>query len=166
MSASLCFEQSYGGVDGDSASSTELYAILSSLSGLPLRQDIAVTGSINQKGEIQPIGGANEKIEGFFNVCSSRGLKGTEGVMIPWQNVPDLMLNEKVVDAAKKGKFHIYPIKNVDEGINLLTGVRAGKKLRNGRYSKGSVNDIVQKKLFDMAMRWKKFGTSRKQEEQ
>ncbi|MBN2183876.1 MAG: AAA family ATPase [Candidatus Krumholzibacteriota bacterium] len=163
MSASLCFEQSYGGVDGDSASSTELYAILSSLSDLPIRQDIAVTGSINQNGEIQPIGGVNQKIEGFFNVCSSRGLKGTEGVIIPWQNVGDLMLNEKVVSAAQKGKFHIYPIKHVDEGISLLTGVDAGKKLKNGKYSKGSVNDLVERKLYDMAMKWKKFGTDNRQ---
>ncbi len=164
MSASLCFEQSYGGVDGDSASSTELYAILSSLSGLPVRQDIAVTGSINQKGEIQPIGGVNEKIEGFFNVCNSRGLRGTEGVIIPWQNVQDLMLNEKVVDAAQKGKFHIYPIKHVDEGISLLTGVAAGKKLKSGRYSKGSVNDLVERKLYEMALKWKKFGTDKKKQ--
>ncbi|MBN2071759.1 MAG: AAA family ATPase [Candidatus Krumholzibacteriota bacterium] len=165
MSASLCFEQSYGGVDGDSASSTELYAILSSLSGLPLRQDLAVTGSINQNGEIQPIGGVNEKIEGFFNVCQSKGLKGTEGVIIPWQNVQDLMLSEKVVEAAKKGRFHIYPVKHVDEGISLLTGVKAGKQLSSGKYTKGSVNDIVQRRLLDMALRWKKFGTDSKKKD-
>ncbi len=165
MSASLCFEQSYGGVDGDSASSTELYAILSSLSGLPIRQDIAVTGSINQNGEIQPIGGVNEKIEGFFDVCDSRGLKGTEGVMIPWQNVPELMLNEKVIDAVRNGRFHIYSIKHVDEGIALLTGVGAGRKLRGGKYMKDSINDLVQRRLFDMALRWKKFGTEKKEKE-
>ncbi|HER43441.1 MAG TPA: ATP-dependent protease, partial [Candidatus Eisenbacteria bacterium] len=157
MSASLCFEQSYGGVDGDSASSTELYAILSSLAELPLRQDIAVTGSVNQKGEIQPIGGVNEKIEGFYQVCESRGLKGTEGVIIPHQNVGDLMLAEAVVDAVKKGTFHIYPIKSVDEGIHILTGVPAGKKLKSGRYSRDSVNDLVQRKLIDMARTWKGF---------
>jgi len=157
MNASLCFEQSYGGVDGDSASSTELYAILSSLAELPLRQDIAVTGSINQKGEIQPIGGVNEKIEGFYRVCESRGLKGTEGVIIPHQNVGDLMLDEDVVEAVRKGRFHIYPVKSVDEGITILTGVPAGKKLKSGRYSKGSVNDLVQERLIGMARSWKGF---------
>jgi lon-related putative ATP-dependent protease len=157
MSASLCFEQSYGGVDGDSASSTELYAILSSISDLPLRQDLAVTGSINQKGEIQPIGGVNEKIEGFFKVCKARGLKGTEGVIIPHQNVQDLMLNDEVVEAVKKGSFHIYPITNVDEGISLLTGVPAGRKLKKGKYAQNSVNDTVQRRLIEMAKLFKGF---------
>jgi len=158
MSASLCFEQSYGGVDGDSASSTELYAILSSLSGLPLRQDTAVTGSINQNGEIQPIGGVNEKIEGFYKVCKSKGLKGSEGVIIPKQNIPDLMLDEEVIEAVKKGKFHIYPIETVDEGIYILTGVKAGNKLKRGGYTKGSVSDLVQRRLMEMALEWKRFG--------
>ncbi|MBN1165050.1 MAG: AAA family ATPase [Candidatus Krumholzibacteriota bacterium] len=163
INASLCFEQSYGGVDGDSASSTELYAILSSISGLPLRQDIAVTGSINQKGEIQPIGGVNQKIEGFFDVCQARGLKGTEGVIIPWQNVPDLMLEDRVVEAVSRNKFHIYPIKTVDQGISILTGLKAGNKLRSGRYSKESVNDLVQRNLYQMALKWKKFGAAKKE---
>ncbi len=158
MSASLCFEQSYGGVDGDSASSTELYAILSSLAGLAIRQDIAITGSINQKGEIQPIGGVNEKIEGFFKVCKAKGCKGTEGVIIPKQNVRDLMLDEEVINAVKRGKFHIYAISSVDEGISILTGVRAGSLLKSGNYSKGSVNDLVQRKLEEMALKWKQFG--------
>ncbi|MCK4236423.1 MAG: ATP-dependent protease, partial [Candidatus Krumholzibacteria bacterium] len=158
MSASLAFEQSYGGVDGDSASSTELYAILSSLSELPLRQDIAVTGSINQKGEIQPIGGVNEKIEGFFKVCRARGLKGAEGVIIPAQNVPDLMLDKEVVEAVKNKKYHIYPIRTVDEGISILTDVRAGRMLKDGNYSKGSVNRLVQERLIAMALQWKRFG--------
>jgi len=157
MNASLCFEQSYTGVDGDSASSTELYAILSSISGLPIRQDIAVTGSINQKGEIQPIGGVNEKIEGFFRVCKKRGLRGTEGVIIPEKNVSDLMLDEEVVEQVKRGKFHIYPVKNVDEGIEILTGVKAGRRLKNGKYPKGTVNDLVQRRLIEMAEQWKKF---------
>ncbi|MCK7467452.1 MAG: hypothetical protein MZU91_04520 [Desulfosudis oleivorans] len=126
MSASICFEQSYGGVDGDSASSTEIYAILSSLSELPLRQDIAVTGSVNQKGEIQPIGGVNQKIEGFFDVCRARGLTGGQGVMIPQLNVPELILRKDVVKAVAEGKFHIWPVKTIDEGIELLTGVPAG----------------------------------------
>jgi ATP-dependent Lon protease len=159
MSASLCFEQSYGGVDGDSASSTELYAILSSLAELPIRQDIAVTGSINQKGEIQPIGGVNEKIEGFYAVCKARGLTGSEGVIIPWQNVPDLMLDQEVVDAVEKKKFHIYPVRHIDEGIAILTGVRAGRKLKSGKYQKGSVNELVRQALHDMAVSWKQFGS-------
>ncbi|MCK4537843.1 MAG: AAA family ATPase [Candidatus Krumholzibacteria bacterium] len=162
LSASLCFEQSYGGVDGDSASSTELYAILSSLSGLPIRQDLAVTGSINQNGLIQPIGGANEKIEGFFRVCVAKGLKGTEGVIIPHQNVSDLMLADEVVQAVKRGEFHIYPVKHVEEGIEILTGVNAGKRLKSGKYQKGSVNDLVQKRLFEFAVKWKRFGIERK----
>jgi ATP-dependent Lon protease len=158
MSASLCFEQSYGGVDGDSASSTELYAILSSVGELPLRQDIAVTGSINQKGEIQPIGGVNEKIEGFFRVCKARGLTGAEGVIIPEQNSTDLMLDEEVVEAVARKKFHIYTIRTAEEGISILTGLPAGKKSKTGAYPKGTVNRIVQDKLRDMAGRWKDFG--------
>ncbi len=158
MSASLCFEQSYGGVDGDSASSTELYAILSSLAELPIRQDIAVTGSINQKGEIQPIGGVNEKIEGFFKVCKARTLKGTEGVIIPHQNVSDLMLAEEVVEAVRKGKFHIYPVKTVNEGIEILTGIPSGRKLKSGDFTNDSVNDRVQRRLEEMAAAWKEFG--------
>ncbi len=159
MSASLCFEQSYGGVDGDSASSTELYAILSGLAGLPIRQDIAVTGSINQKGDIQPIGGVNEKIEGFYTVCRAKGLTGTEGVIIPRQNVPDLMLDQEVVDAVEKGRFHIYPVKHVDEGIAIRTGGKAGRKLKSGKYQKGAVNELVRQALHDMAMNWKRFGS-------
>lgn len=126
MSASITFEQSYGGVDGDSASSTEIYAILSSLSGIPLRQEIAVTGSVNQKGEIQPIGGVNLKIEGFYDSCNARGLTGTQGVMIPVQNIPDLMLREDVVEAVEKKKFSVYAITKIEEGIEILTGVNAG----------------------------------------
>lgn len=125
LTASLTFEQLYDGVDGDSASSTELYAILSSLSGIPLKQYIAVTGSVNQKGEIQPIGGATEKIEGFFSVCRLKGLNGSQGVMIPHQNVDNLMLNDEVVEAVAQGQFHIYPVKTIDEGIEILTGVPA-----------------------------------------
>lgn len=158
MSASLCFEQSYGGVDGDSASSTELYAILSSLSEVPIRQDIAVTGSINQKGEIQPIGGANEKIEGFYKVCKRRGLKGTEGVIIPRQNIPDLMLDDEVIEAVKNKKFHIYPIDSVDEGISILAGVKAGNLQKNGTYQKGTINYLVQERLNEMARQWKQYG--------
>jgi ATP-dependent Lon protease len=161
MSASLCFEQSYGGVDGDSASSAELYAILSSIGDLPLRQDIAVTGSINQKGEIQPIGGVNEKIEGFYRVCKSRGLAGSEGVIIPERNVGDLMLDEEVVEAVSRGKFHVYPVRTVDEGIAILAGVPAGKPSTRGTYPKGTVHRVVQDRLLEMALVWHEFGKDR-----
>ena len=157
MSASICFEQSYGGVDGDSASSTEIYALLSSLSDLPLRQDIAVTGSVNQKGEIQPIGGVNEKIEGFFDVCKAKGLTGRQGAMIPDLNVGDLMLRKDIVQAVKEGKFRIYPVKTIDQGIEILTGVEAGEKLGNGRFKEGTVNDLVDKKLVELGTRIKEF---------
>ena len=147
LSASLCFEQSYYGVDGDSASSTELYALISSITELPLRQDIAVTGSVNQKGDVQPIGGVNEKIEGFFDVCSDRKLTGTQGVMIPNTNVDDLMLRPDIVDAVKAGKFHIWSVSTIDEGIEILTGVSAGTKGKDGAYPPGSVNALMVEKL-------------------
>jgi ATP-dependent Lon protease len=158
LSASLAFEQSYSGVDGDSASSTEVYAILSSLSKIPLRQDIAVTGSLNQKGEIQPIGGVNEKIEGFFEVCKAKGLTGEQGVIIPHQNTGNLMLRSDVIDAVKQGKFHIYPIKTIDEGIELLTGVAAGRRKKNGEFEEGTVNFAVDQELQRLARSWKTFG--------
>ena len=157
LTASLAFEQSYGGVDGDSASSTEVYAILSSLSGLPLRQDIAVTGSVSQNGEIQPIGGVNQKIEGFFDVCRNRGLTGKQGVMIPHQNVGDLMLRKDVVEAVAAGKFHIHPVHNIDQGIGILTGVPAGEKSQDGTYPAGSVNNRVNQNLRELAKRMKEF---------
>jgi ATP-dependent Lon protease len=157
MSASLCFEQSYSGVDGDSASSTEIYALLSALSGFPLRQDTAVTGSVNQKGEIQPIGGVNQKIEGFFKVCCAAGLTGTQGVMVPHQNVVDLMLKKEVIEAVKKGKFRIYPVKTIDEGIEILTGVTAGTRKKDGTYPKGTVNYLVDQKLQEYAEKWKQY---------
>lgn len=147
VTASLTFEQTYSEVDGDSASSTELYAILSSLSELPLRQDIAVTGSVNQKGEIQPIGGVTEKIEGFFEVCRIKGLSGRQGVMIPQQNIGELALNDEVIAAVEAGKFHIYPIASVDEGIALLTGVEAGRPSRRGDYPAKTVHGRVMAKL-------------------
>ncbi len=147
LAASLCFEQMYNGVDGDSASSTELYAILSSLSELPIKQNIAVTGSVNQKGEIQPIGGLTDKIEGFFNICRLRGLTGDQGIMMPYQNIKNLNLCDEVIKAVKDGMFHIYAIKSVDEGIELLTGVPAGKKNKNGEYPAGTVNYLVNEKL-------------------
>jgi predicted ATP-dependent protease len=147
LSANICFEQLYDGVEGDSASSTELYALLSSLSEVPIKQYIAVTGSVNQKGEIQPIGGVNEKIEGFFMTCKARGLKGNEGVMIPHQNVINLMLNDEVVKAVEEGKFHIYPIKTINEGIEVLTDIPAGELDDKGNYPVQSIYYKVQKKL-------------------
>ena len=157
LSASIAFEQSYGGIDGDSASSTEVYAILSSLSRLPLRQDIAVTGSINQKGEIQPIGGVNEKIEGFFDVCRAKGLTGAQGVIIPHQNTQNLMLRQDVVQAVAAGKFHIYPIKSVDKGMEILTGIEAGEAREDGTFEENTVNALVDKELERLASSWKGF---------
>jgi lon-related putative ATP-dependent protease len=155
MNASITFEQSYGGVDGDSASSTEIYAILSSLADAPLRQDIAVTGSVNQKGEIQPIGGVNQKIEWFFTVCKSRGLTGSQGVLIPHQNKKDLMLKEELIDAIAAGKFHIYAIKSIDEGLELLTGLPAGNRRKDGLFDSGSLHFLVEQTLRQYAQHWK-----------
>ncbi len=147
FSASICFEQLYDGVDGDSASSTELYGLLSSLSGIPIKQYIAVTGSVNQKGQIQPIGGVNQKIEGFFQVCKAKGLNGKHGVMIPHQNVANLMLDDEVIEAVRAGKFHIYAVKTIEEGIEVLTGVPAGTPDAEGNYPEGTVFNKVQKRL-------------------
>lgn len=147
LSASIVFEQSYGGVDGDSASSTEYYCMLSAIANLPIKQTMAVTGSINQFGEIQPIGGVNEKIEGFFEVCKYNGLTGTQGVIIPRTNVVNLMLREDVIEAVENGQFSIYAIDNVDDGIELLTGMNAGKPDKHGRFPKGTVNYLVQQSL-------------------
>ena len=158
MSASICFEQSYSGIDGDSASSTEIYALLSSLAEVPLRQDVAITGSVNQKGEIQPIGGVNEKIEGFFLTCKLRGLTGNQGVMVPHQNVEDLMLRDEVIEAVKTKKFHIYSVRTIDEGIEILTGISAGEKDSAGKYPEGSVNFLVDKRLRELADALKKYG--------
>ncbi|PKN26673.1 MAG: ATP-dependent protease, partial [Deltaproteobacteria bacterium HGW-Deltaproteobacteria-21] len=163
MSASLAFEQSYSGVDGDSASSTEIYALLSSLSGLPIKQSIAVTGSLNQKGEIQPIGGVNEKIEGFFDCCKRLGFTGNQGVMIPENNAKDLMLRKDVVEAVKKGEFHVYPVRTVDEGIEILTGKEAGQMDGQGKYPKGTINAMVNEKLHQLAVGLKEFGEEKKE---
>jgi predicted ATP-dependent protease len=151
LSASVAFEQSYSGVDGDSASSTELYALLSALSGLPLRQDVGVTGSVNQKGEIQAIGGVNEKIEGFFDTCRAFGMTGRQGVLIPRANVGDLMLRKDVVEAVGEGRFRIYTASTVEEGIDLLTGVEAGAPNEDGDYEGATVYGLVQKRLAKMA---------------
>lgn len=147
MTASITFEQSYDGVDGDSASSTELYALLSSLSGLPIRQNIGVTGSVNQKGLIQPIGGVNEKIEGFYEVCKLKGFKGGEGVIIPSKNIGNLMLNEEVIEAVKEGIFTIYAIDKIDQGMEILTGIKAGELDELGEYEENSINFYIRNKL-------------------
>lgn len=166
LSATITFEQSYEGVEGDSASAAELFAILSALSGLPLRQDIAVTGSVNQHGQIQPVGGINEKIEGFFAVCKARGLTGTQGVIIPEANVQHLMLKPEVRQAVAEGKFHIYPIRTVDEGIQILTGVAAGEQREDGTWPEGTVNWYVDRRLREMALRLRQFGRPREREQE
>jgi ATP-dependent Lon protease len=158
MSASISFEQSYSGVDGDSASSTEIYAILSSLTGLPIAQGIAVTGSVNQKGEIQPIGGVNEKIEGFYDVCLSRKLTGKQGVILPHQNVQDLILRPDVVAAIKQGKFHLYPVTTISEGVSILTGVLGGQREKDGHFTRDSVLGLADEKLRAMALALEFFG--------
>lgn len=150
LSASITFEQNYGFVEGDSASAAELYALLSSLAGVPLRQDIAVTGSVNQQGEIQPVGAVNEKIEGFFKVCVRRGLRGTEGVVIPRANVRNLMVSTEVVQAVRRGRFHVWAVEHVDQGIEILTGLPAGRRRRDGSWEPGSVNDRVDRRLREL----------------
>ncbi|HED06572.1 MAG TPA: ATP-binding protein [Ignavibacteria bacterium] len=155
FNANFVFEQSYGGVDGDSASCAEIFALLSTLSGLPIKQSIAVTGSLNQKGDVQPIGGANEKIEGFFDLCKHRGLTKKQGVIIPIQNVKDLMLKEEVVEALQNKEFHIYAIERIEEGIEILTGVKAGKLNSRGNYESNTVFGLVEKKLMDFHQRTK-----------
>lgn len=159
LSASLAFEQVYEEVEGDSASSAELYAILSSLSGLPITQGFAVTGSVNQQGEVQAIGAVNAKIEGFFDVCRARGLTGEQGVLIPASNVRHLMLREDVVEAVAAGTFRIFPVRTIDEGIALLTGRDAGEPGPDGRFPEGSVNGLVQRRLREMAEQAKAYGS-------
>jgi len=166
LGASLTFEQLYEGVEGDSASSTELYALLSSLADLPVKQGIAVTGSVNQKGEIQPIGGVVQKIEGFYQVCKATGLTGDQGVLIPHQNVRHLMLKEEVVDAVRKGKFHIWPVRTADEGIELLTGVSAGEKRADGSYPANTVHGRADAKIREFAERLREYATALPQEEE
>ncbi len=157
LAGSICFEQSYSGIDGDSASSTEIYALLSALSGLPLRQDIAVTGSVNQQGDIQCIGGVNQKIEGYFDVCRLKGLTGTQGVIIPSENVEDLMLREDVVEAVAAGRFHIHPVASVEQGIEVLTGVRAGQRGAEGTFEPDTCYALVDQRLREMAKTMKEF---------
>ncbi len=153
FTASLVFEQGYGMIDGDSASITEICALLSAISNIPIKQSYAITGSVNQKGEIQPIGGVNEKIEGFFDVCKSKGLTGKQGVVIPVQNVKDLMLNDEVVDAVKKNKFRIHAVSKVEEAVEILTGVKAGKRLKSGKFEPNTIFGLVERELLSMRKR-------------
>jgi lon-related putative ATP-dependent protease len=167
LSASLVFEQSYGGVEGDSASSAELYALLSAISGVPISQSLAVTGSVNQRGKVQPIGGVNQKIEGFFDLCQARGLTGNQGVLIPASNVKHLMLRKDVVDAVTRGEFHVYPVEEIDQGIELLTGTEAGERDEEGRYPEGTINFLVEERLAHFAQRSREFasgGTAKSEE--
>jgi predicted ATP-dependent protease len=157
LAASICFEQSYSGVDGDSASSTEIYALLSALSGVAIRQELAVTGSVNQQGDVQPIGGVNQKIEGFFDVCKLKGLSGTQGVMMPESNVEDLMLREDILDAVAAGKFHIWPVSKIEQGIEILTGCTAGQKKSDGKFEEGTVFALMDERMRDMARTLKEF---------
>jgi lon-related putative ATP-dependent protease len=164
LSASLVFEQSYGQIEGDSASSAELYALLSSLAEVPIKQSMAVTGSVNQRGQVQAIGGVNQKIEGFFDICEARGLTGDQGVIIPVSNVKNLMLREDVVDAVEEGRFHIYPVETVDEGIEILTGVPAGERGPDGNYPEGTINCKVEQRLGELAEKRSEFGKGAKEE--
>jgi lon-related putative ATP-dependent protease len=157
LSASLVFEQSYGGVEGDSASMAELCALLSALAGAPIKQSLAITGSVNQHGQAQPIGGVNEKIEGFFDVCQARGLTGEQGVLIPASNVENLMLRQDVVEAAEAGQFHVYPVQTVDQAVDLLTGVPAGARDAEGDWPEGSINQRVEARLIELAERQRDF---------
>jgi len=155
LSASLGFEQSYEMIDGDSASAAELVALLSSLSEIPIKQCFAITGSVNQKGQIQPIGGVNEKIEGFYHVCKEKGLNGHNGVLIPHQNVKNLMLKKEVAEAVKNKQFHIYPTETIDDALEILTGIKPGDKRKDGTYKEDTINFLVNKKLKRLAEEFK-----------
>jgi Lon-like ATP-dependent protease len=161
LNASLVFEQNYGGVDGDSASSTELYAIISALSGIPIHQGIAVTGSVNQKGEVQAIGGVNQKIEGFFAVCEAKGLTGEQGVMIPDSNVSNLMLKQEILDAVQAKKFHIWSVNSIEDGIEVLTGISAGRNA-DGSFAPEGVFARVDQHLAQMYDELSKSGEEEK----
>ena len=166
LSASLCFEQSYGMVEGDSASSTELYALLSAISGIPIKQGITVTGSVSQKGEIQPIGGVTKKIEGFFDICKHKGLTGEQGVIIPAKNMPNLMLKQELIDAVKEGKFHIWPVNLIEEGIEILTGVEAGERQADGTYPENTVFRKVDHRLVELTKIIQEYGKEYGKEEE
>jgi predicted ATP-dependent protease len=158
LSARLVFEQSYGEVEGDSASSAELYALLSSLANIPLKQGIAVTGSVNQKGQIQAIGGVNEKVEGFFEVCQAKSLTGEQGVIIPESNLKNLMLKEEVVSAIQEGRFHLWSVNNINEGIEILTGLKAGQRQADDAFEEGTIGYLIDQRLQALAEIAKAFG--------
>ena len=158
VNASVAFEQSYVEVDGDSASSAEVYAILSAIGSIPLRQDIAVTGSVNQMGQIQPVGGISDKVEGYYEICRKIGVTGTQGVIIPKQNLPNLILNEDVQTAVRNGEFHIYAVETIDEGLEILTGRPAGTRDEGGAFPAESINGEVERRLREMALQVKDFG--------
>ncbi|MCS7179970.1 MAG: AAA family ATPase, partial [bacterium] len=164
FSASICFEQLYEEIEGDSASSTEVYVLLSALANVPIKQGIAVTGSVNQKGEIQPVGGINEKIEGFYYTCKAKGLTGKQGVIIPQKNLKHLVINDEVIDAVEKGLFHIWAVKTIDEGIEILTGIPAGEKDKNGKYPEGTINYMVSKRIKEYTEKYFKSISRRKTE--
>jgi predicted ATP-dependent protease len=159
LAATLVLEQSYGGVEGDSASAAELFALLSAIADVPLTQAVAVTGSVNQHGDVQAIGGVNEKVEGFFDACRVRGLSGRQGVIIPQANVTNLMLRRDVVDAVAAGRFHVFPIATVDEGLEILTTMPAGAREPDGTYPDGSFNRAVAQRLADLAELRRELGT-------
>jgi len=165
LAASLVFEQSYGGVEGDSASLAELAALLSALAEVPIRQSLAVTGSVNQRGQVQPIGGVNEKIEGFFDVCKDAGLTGDQGVIIPAANVKHLMLRNDVVEAVRNGKFRVYAVEQADQAMELLTGFTAGERGADGTFPKGSVNRMVEDRIIRLSERAKAFAVPARQGE-
>jgi predicted ATP-dependent protease len=160
LGATITFEQSYGGIDGDSASTTELYALLSALSGLPLNQGIAVTGAVNQHGEVQAVGGVTRKIEGFYDICSERGLTGEQGVIVPTANVKNLMLKEEIVEAVRAGRFHVWAVGHIDEGIELLMERVAGERASDGTFPEGTVHRLVQDRLPEYAQNIREFGNA------
>jgi predicted ATP-dependent protease len=162
LSASLVFEQSYGGIEGDSASSAELYALLSAIAQVPIRQSLAVTGSVNQHGQVQAIGGVNAKVEGFFDICKARGLTGEQGVLIPVSNVKHLMLRQDVIEAVGRGQFHVYPVETIDQGIEILTGLPAGEPDEQGDYPEGSVNHLVERRLAELVEKRQAFSAAAK----
>lgn len=164
LSATLCFEQSYDMIEGDSASAAELIAIVSSLSGVPIRQSFAITGSVNQKGQIQPIGGVNEKVEGFYHVCKAQGLTGEQGVIVPHQNIRNLMLKSEIVEAIREGKFHIYSVETVDQAVEILTEREAGERDSNGRFKEGTINFLVDKRLKELVEEFRKLAAREKTE--
>jgi lon-related putative ATP-dependent protease len=164
LSATLCFEQSYDMIEGDSASAAELIAIISSLSGVPIRQSFAITGSVNQKGQIQPIGGVNEKVEGFYHVCKAQGLTGEQGVIVPHQNVRNLMLKSEIVEAIREGKFHIYSVQTIDQAVEILTETEAGERDSNGKFKEGTINFLVDKRLKELVEEFRKLAAREKTE--